>query len=185
MLNLQLILFLIFGALAVAGGINMLRSRSPIYGALSLILVMGALAVLYLLLGAEFIAFVQILVYAGAIMVLFVFVIMLLNAQPLPPHERARFARRLGLPAIFILLGILAAAFALRYSRARLAAGSPMFHVRSIGQALFHQGLLPFEATSVLFLVGIAGAVLLAARPETQSSGTDTPAVKAADRSGL
>ena len=162
-------LFFIFGAIAVAGAVNLLVQRTPIFSALSLVAVMGALAVLYLLLGAEFIAFVQILVYAGAIMVLFVFVIMLLNAQPLPPHERARFARRLGLPAIFIILGILAAAFALRYPRARLAAGVPMFHVHDIGQALFHQGLLPFEATSVLFLVGIAGAVLLAARPETPS----------------
>ena len=72
-------LFFIFGAIAVAGAINLLVQRTPIFSALSLVAVMGALAVLYLLLGAEFIAFVQVLVYAGAIMVLFVFVVMILN----------------------------------------------------------------------------------------------------------
>src|SRR5438445_10549624 len=77
---LHLVLFLVFGGICVAGAINLLAQRHPIDSALSLIVVMGSLAVLYLLLGAEFVAAIQIIVYAGAVMVLFVFVIMLLNA---------------------------------------------------------------------------------------------------------
>ena len=76
----HLIIFLFFGALCVAGAVNLLVQRHPINNALSLVVVMGSLAVEYLLLGAEFVAAVQVIVYAGAIMVLFVFVIMLLNA---------------------------------------------------------------------------------------------------------
>ena len=77
---MHLALFLIFGGICVAGALNLLIQRHPINSALSLIVVMAALAVLYLLLGAEFVAAIQVIVYAGAIMVLFVFVIMLLNA---------------------------------------------------------------------------------------------------------
>ena len=79
-MSFHLILFLAFGAVCVAGAVNLLTQRHPINSALSLIAVMGALAGEYLLLGAEFVAAVQVIVYAGAIMVLFVFVIMLLNA---------------------------------------------------------------------------------------------------------
>ncbi|MGH9486951.1 MAG: NADH-quinone oxidoreductase subunit J family protein, partial [Terriglobales bacterium] len=84
---MQLTLFFIFAGLAVAGAINLLIQRHPIYSALSLVTVMFALAVEYLILGAEFIAFIQIIVYAGAIMVLFLFVVMLLNA----PHEETEY----------------------------------------------------------------------------------------------
>ncbi len=77
---MHLALFLIFGAICVAGAINLLVQSHPINSALSLVVVMASLAVEYLLLGAEFVAAVQVIVYAGAIMVLFVFVIMLLNA---------------------------------------------------------------------------------------------------------
>ena len=80
MLSIHLVLFLAFGAVAVAGAVNLLVQRHPINGALSLIAVMAALAGEYLLLGAEFVAAIQVIVYAGAIMVLFVFTIMLLNA---------------------------------------------------------------------------------------------------------
>ena len=86
----HLIIFLVFGALCVAGAVNLLVQRHPINGALSLVVVMGSLAVEYLLLGAEFVAAVQVIVYAGAIMVLFVFVIMLLNAGE---EERTKGSR--------------------------------------------------------------------------------------------
>ena len=94
---LHLILFFIFAALCVGGAINLLAQKHPINSALSLIVVMGSLALIYLLLGAEFVAAVQVIVYAGAVMVLFVFVIMLLNAgeeertaarQPRRDHAR-------------------------------------------------------------------------------------------------
>ena len=75
------VLFIIFGLICVAGAVNLLMQRHPINSALSLVVVMASLALIYLLLGAEFVAAIQVIVYAGAIMVLFVFVIMLLNAD--------------------------------------------------------------------------------------------------------
>ena len=97
---LHLILFFIFAAVCVAGAINLLAQQHPINSALSLIVVMGSLAVIYLLLGAEFVAAVQVIVYAGAVMVLFVFVIMLLNAgaeEQTPARQpRRHHARRAG-----------------------------------------------------------------------------------------
>src|SRR5512135_1126326 len=104
---LHLILFLAFGAVAVAGAVNLLVQRHPINSALSLVAVMAALAGEYLLLGAEFVGAVQVIVYAGAVMVLFVFVIMLLNAGV---EERTKHASRvamvLGVPRLIIGLSL-------------------------------------------------------------------------------
>src|SRR5574341_1483074 len=101
---LHQVLFFIFAAVCVAGALNLLFQRHPINSALSLIVVMGSLAVLYLLLGAEFVAAIQVIVYAGAIMVLFVFVIMLLNAGEEERTNVSRIARYFGLPLGFFLL---------------------------------------------------------------------------------
>lgn len=159
-------LFFIFAGIAVAGAINLLVQRAPIYSALSLVAVMGALAVLYLLLGAEFIAFIQVIVYAGAIMVLFVFVIMLLNAGDAEPTHRSRVAQSIGYPVMVLLVLELAGIFAAAFAGTPLRIGGYLVQVTAIGQALFHEYLLPFEVTSVLFLVGVTGAVVLAARRE-------------------
>src|SRR3974390_3297577 len=102
MLNIHLILFLAFGAVCVAGAVNLLAQRHPINSALSLIPVMAALAGEYLLLGAELRAAVQVIVYAGAIMVLFVFVIMLLNAGVEEETKGSRVAILLGIPGVVI-----------------------------------------------------------------------------------
>src|SRR5512135_787064 len=99
---LHLILFLAFGAIALAGAINLLVQRHPINSALSLVVVMASLAAEYLLLGAEFVAAVQVIVYAGAIMVLFVFVIMLLNAGVEERTKGSRVAIMLGIPGVVI-----------------------------------------------------------------------------------
>src|SRR3970040_985527 len=104
---MYLIFFFIFAAAAVGFALNLLIQRHPIYSALSLIGVMASLASLYLMLGAEFIAAVQVIVYAGAIMVLFVFVIMLLNAGEEERTERSRLVRQIGAPLILMLLSIL------------------------------------------------------------------------------
>jgi NADH-quinone oxidoreductase subunit J len=98
----HLILFLVFGAMCVAGAVNLLVQRHPINGALSLVVVMGSLAVEYLLLGAEFVAAVQVIVYAGAVMVLFVFVIMLLNAGVEERTKGSRVALLFGVPGMLI-----------------------------------------------------------------------------------
>src|ERR1700674_4387009 len=99
---LHLIVFLVFGASCVAGAVNLLVQNHPINSALSLIAVMGSLAVEYLLLGAEFVAVVQVIIYAGAIMVLFVFVIMLLNAGAEEKTKGSRVALILGVPGTML-----------------------------------------------------------------------------------
>src|SRR5215470_7303648 len=105
---LHMVLFLVFGAICVAGAVNLLIQRHPISSALSLIVVMASLAVEYLLLGAEFVAAVQVIIYAGAIMVLFVFVIMLLNAGEEERTKGSRVAMIFGVPGM-LLGGLLVA----------------------------------------------------------------------------
>src|SRR5690348_9374033 len=100
MISVHLVLFLVFGAIAVAGAVNLLVQRHPINSALSLIAVMAALAGEYLLLGAEFVAAVQVIVYAGAIMVLFVFTIMLLNAGEEERTKGSHVALLIGVPGM-------------------------------------------------------------------------------------
>src|SRR5271165_1829843 len=105
---MHLVLFFIFGGLCVAGALNLLFQRHPINSALSLVVVMSSLAVLYLLLGAEFLAVAQVIVYSGAIMVLFTFVVMLLNAGREERTLGSRTARMVGFPATVVLLAVLA-----------------------------------------------------------------------------
>jgi NADH-quinone oxidoreductase subunit J len=105
---MHLILFIVFAVLCLAGAINLLLQSHPINGALSLIVVMTSLAVLYLLLGAEFLAAAQIIVYAGAIMVLFTFVVMLLNAGREERTMGSRTWRAVGFPAVVAVLAVIA-----------------------------------------------------------------------------
>src|ERR671936_309066 len=100
---LHLVLFFVFAAICVAGAINLVAQRHPINSALSLIAVMASLAAEYLLLGAEFVAAIQVIIYAGAIMVLFVFVIMLLNAGVEERTRGSRVATIFGFPAMLAL----------------------------------------------------------------------------------
>src|ERR1700674_4328522 len=109
-MNAPLIIFFVLAAMAVIGAISLIIQRHPIHSALSLIVVMIALAGLYLLMGAEFVAAVQIIVYGGAIMVLFVFVIMLLNAGVEERTNFSKLAGWAGLPLAVALTGLLAAA---------------------------------------------------------------------------
>src|ERR1700683_5338369 len=111
-MNVPLIVFFALAAIAILGAISLILQRHPIHSALSLIVVMVALAGLYLLMGAEFVAAVQIIVYGGAIMVLFVFVIMLLNAGVEERTNASKLAGVAGIPLAFGLLGFLAAAIA-------------------------------------------------------------------------
>ncbi len=105
---MHLILFIIFAGLCLAGALNLLLQKHPINSALSLVVVMTSLAVLYLLLGAEFLAAAQIIVYAGAIMVLFTFVIMLLNAGREERTLGSRAAIAVGFPAVAVILAVIA-----------------------------------------------------------------------------
>ncbi len=163
---LHLVLFLVFGAICVAGAINLLAQSHPISSALSLVVVMASLAVEYLLLGAEFVAAVQVIVYAGAVMVLFVFVIMLLNAGEEERTKGSKVALVLGVPGV--LAGGLLVAWVLiqRTGTQEVALGALPGFPKTIGTLLFHEFLLPFEVTSILVLIAIMGAVVLASRPE-------------------
>ncbi len=161
---MDVILFLIFAIVAVVCAINVVVQTHPISSAVSLIGVMGSLAILYLLLGAEFIAAAQVIVYAGAVMVLFVFVIMLLNAGAEVRRGRSLMVQLLGIPLLISFLGLVAWFVERIYPpTARVqfggfTGGTP----RAIGQALFTTYLLPFEVTSILILIAILGAIVLA-----------------------
>jgi NADH-quinone oxidoreductase subunit J len=156
------VLFYICAAVTVVSALGVVLQRTPVYSALWLIVVLCALAVVYLLLGAEFIAMLQIIVYAGAIMVLFVLVIMLLNAgREQSTLTGSRMARWLGVPLLTaFLLGVLFVVWR-QFPRAPAPApisSSPV----AIGHLLFRSYVLPFEVTSILILVAILGAVVLA-----------------------
>jgi len=162
---MDLFFFLVFALIAVVCGINVVLQRHPIASALSLIGVMGSIAVLYLLLGAEFIAMAQIIVYAGAVMVLFVFVIMLLNAGVEEQTKGSRVAILFGVPGM-LLGSLLIAWVVLKHSgTGDVAVGALPGAPNVIGQLLFHEFLLPFEVTSILILIAIMGAVVLASKP--------------------
>lgn len=159
------ILFFFFAAVAVICAMNLVVQRHPIASALSLIGVMCSLAVLYLLLGAEFLAVAQIVVYAGAVMVLFIFVIMLLNAGTEKSVGKSWFAQIAGLPLLlafvslmgFVIRGFLPELRAVEFGS--WAGGTAL----EIGRSLFEGDyILPFEVTSVLVLIAILGAVVLA-----------------------
>jgi len=160
---MDVILFLIFALIAVVCAINVVVQTHPVSSALSLVGVMGSLAVLYLLLGAEFIAAAQVIVYAGAIMVLFVFVIMLLNAGAESKKGRSYTVQLVGVPLLISFFAIAAYAVQSMYGKEAVSfggfrGGSP----KDIGEALFTTYLLPFEVTSILILIAIVGAVVLA-----------------------
>ena len=157
---MHLLLFLLFAGLCLAGAVNLLLQRHPISSALSLIVVMTSLAVLYLQLEAEFLAAAQIIVYAGAIMVLFTFVVMLLNAGREERTLGSRAAAMVGFPAVATLLAVIATVV-LR-SSGSVNPQSPITSTRELSTVLFTRLLLPFEVTSVLILIAILGAVALA-----------------------
>ena len=156
-------LFYIFAVLAILAALSVVLQRTPVYSALSLIVVLCSLAVVYLLLGAEFLAVIQVIIYAGAIMVLFVLVIMLLNARQETPSDRSRLARWLGAPLLLVFLGELLFAVWERFPTATTrAAALPDAGPRAVGALLFRSYVLPFEVTSILILVAVLGAVVLA-----------------------
>ena len=168
---MQIALFIIFGLLAVAGALNLLFQRHPINSALSLVVVMMSLAVLYWSLGAEFLAAAQVIVYAGAIMVLFVFVVMLLNAGEEDRTHGSKIAYIAGIPgaaAIFCLLSFVFLSERKHFGNTQLGGylSNAVSNITEISHILFTSLLLPFEVTSILILVAILGAVVLARKEQ-------------------
>ena len=160
-----LIIFLVLAAVAVLGAVSLILQRHPIHSALSLIVVMVALAGLYLLMGAEFVAAVQIIVYGGAIMVLFVFVIMLLNAGEEERTNFSKLATYAGLPLAVAIAGLIAAA--IHRSSVSFPAAGPngaLTSTKALSILLLREFVYPIELTSFLVLVAILGAIVLAQR---------------------
>src|ERR687895_851182 len=161
------LLFILFGAMAIGCGLAVVAQRNPLYSAISLIGVFISLACLYVMLAAPFIAAVQVIVYAGAIMVLVVFVIMLLNVEE-ETHQRPRL--KWLVPTAIALAAILIAEvafilFSVQGSRITpVSSGATVGLTHSIGTQLFTRYLLPFEITSILLLMAIVGAMTLARR---------------------
>jgi NADH-quinone oxidoreductase subunit J len=164
-------LFYLFGAVAVIASLLVIAQRNPMYSVLLLITSFGALSGLYVLLDAPFVAVTQIIVYAGAIMVLFLFVVMLLNA----PHEDTEHDEKihpLRRPGPMRFGAVLAAALVVELLWALTRAGGDagafpegaVISVREIGKSLFTEYAFPFEVTSILILVAMVGAVILAKR---------------------
>jgi NADH-quinone oxidoreductase subunit J len=165
-MSIDLILFLVLALVAVTAAIGMLASQNAVYSALFLVINFATVAVFYLLLGAPFIAMVQITVYAGAIMVLFLFVIMLLGAEKLAPGKALPYQKPMAISlavvlvveAVYLLLvrNPLAATIA-QPTEATNSVGA----LQDLGSMLFNQYLLPFEVTSILLLVAMVGAIVL------------------------
>jgi NADH-quinone oxidoreductase subunit J len=163
----DLILFLALAVVAIASAALMLFSRNAVYAALFLIINFSAGGIIYLTLGAPFIALVQISVYAGAIMVLFLFVIMLLGTDKLPVSQAARWQIPLAAGLGVVLLAEVAYMIVFRSpvgasGQAMPALPANFGNPADIGMMLFNSYLLPFEITSVLLLVAVIGAIVLA-----------------------
>jgi NADH-quinone oxidoreductase subunit J len=165
-MTLDLAFFLLLSLTAIATALGMLLSRNAIYSALFLVLNFTTVAVFYLLLGAPFIAMAQVTVYAGAIMVLFLFVIMLLGAENLPKAEVLPWQTPL---AVGLAVALAVEATFIFFTRARPVGevAPPAVTVNTsatlveLGTALFRDYLLPFEVTSILLLVAMVGAIVL------------------------
>ena len=185
---MDLILFYVFGAIAVLASLLVIGQRHPMYSVLLLIVSFGALAALYILLEAPFVAVIQIIIYAGAIMVLFLFVVMLLNAHredealavPVPMFgSSGGGARWIG--ALLSVLLVLELGWALTRIQPTLfdTPSSDVSSVREIGRRLFTDYAFAFEATSLLILVAMVGAVVIAGkRSDPPRPRTSDPAIE-------
>jgi NADH-quinone oxidoreductase subunit J len=165
---MEVLLFTVASALAMAGGVGVIAARQPVHSALALLLVLGSLAVLYLTLAAQFVAALQVVLYAGAIVVLFLFVIMLVHARS-PERERPPRAGTLGVVAATLGALLLAAISiaVLGDVGATVAATPPLGFgtTEAVGRELFTRFLLPLQMVAILLLIGIVASVVLGKAP--------------------
>ena len=173
-MTMDVIAFFVFAAIAIIASVIVIGQGNPMYSVMSLIGSFGALAGLYVLLDAPFTAVTQIIIYAGAIMVLFLFVVMLLNVpreEPLPPATLTKVMGPTGVRIGAVLSLLFMAEIIWALSRVGIASFGPdqaesVSSVRNIGRALFTDHAFAFEATSVLILVAMVGAVVLARKEQ-------------------
>lgn len=177
-MELQTILFWLLSLLGIAGGIGLVINRNPVYSALSLILNFFCIAGLYLTLQAEFLAIIQILVYAGAIMVLFLFVIMLLNLQDEPKRPRFELSRI----AAYVLAGGFVAELLVIFRRMGehvpdpqvLASPYEYGTAEAVGREMMTSYLFPFEMISVVLIASLIGAIVIAKKFNYDTDGSDS-----------
>jgi NADH-quinone oxidoreductase subunit J len=166
-MNSELIVFIVLSLVAVSSALGMITSRNAVYSALFLVLNFVTVAVFYLLLGAPFIAMSQITVYAGAIMVLFLFVIMLLGAENITSANALPWQRPLAI-TLAVILAVESTYLVFARSTSDAVISSPgavlnsMDSLRVMAMTLFNDFLLPFEVTSILLLVAMVGAIVIA-----------------------
>jgi len=166
---MELIVFFILAVLAVGSALAMVAARNMVYGVMWMVANFGVVAILFLLLNATFLAAIQVVVYAGAIMVLFLFVVMLLGPTQIPTIETIPMQRTLAV--LFVLLLLLGLGSVLATNSLSGQPGNVSLEVLQnvgnpvlVGQLLFSKYLFPFELTSILLLIAMIGAVVLAKR---------------------
>ncbi len=179
-MSIQVLFFFALAVVAVVSALAMVFSRNAVYAVMFMVANFSVVALLYVLLGAPFLAAVQILVYAGAIMVLFLFVVMLMGGEPAPLWEHIPGQRPLALVFGLLLAGGLIAA--VNVERLTGVPGVMTQEVlerlgqpTALAQVLFDRYLLPFEITSVLLLIGMIGAVVLAKREKRELAASQAP----------
>jgi len=161
----ELVLFVIFAAAALFGAVTMVWARNPVYSAMGLMLSMFSVAVFYVSNGAHFIAAVQVIIYAGAVMTLFLFVIMLIGVDKAETRTENLPLQR---PAALVLMalfgaGVVVAGRSAWVTGRTVAPGTPIDgSIEQVGGELFNNWLLPFEITALLLIVAAAGAIALA-----------------------
>jgi NADH-quinone oxidoreductase subunit J len=169
----SVVYFYVCAILAVAGALVTVVAPNPIRGAMGLLMMILSIAGLFLALHAQFLAAIQLIVYAGAIVVLFLFVIMLLGPSAQPPHDRrGRFARTVG-GGLFALLAIGSMSLVMRGAEATrlIDVGTDFGSIDQMGRVLFSYGLVPFELSSALLMIAVIGAVAVARGRDIQKPG--------------
>jgi len=169
-MSIDLLLFFVLATVAVGAALGMLFSRNAVYSALFLILNFATVAIFFLLLGAPFIAMAQVTVYAGAIMVLFLFVIMLLGAEQVQGRHRSGWQRPVAVLLTFVLL--IESGYLIFVRSDLVSSVAPVASnyasPQAIGELLFSDYLLPFEITSVLLLAAMVGVIVLTKEEKKQ-----------------
>lgn len=163
----ELVIFIILGTFAVATAIAVVLSKNPVYAILFLVMNFFVLALFFLLLSAQFVAFLQVLIYAGAIMVLFLFVVMLLNLTGGIEAMQDKLPAQKWLALLFAVLALVEAGIVVMtttFPRVSTPIPQGFGNVEQIGKLLFTKYLFPFEATSVLLVIAMVGSIVLARR---------------------
>ena len=179
--RVDIAVFAVSAAVILAGAVGVVWSRNPVHSALSLVMTLFGVAVLFVAQNAHFLAAVQVIVYAGAIVVLFLFVIMLLGVDQ---EERVEAESLRGQRPAAMALGVVGLMEVLFLARGQWATGAtatagaasgPGANVEKLARSIFTRYLLAFEVTSVLLVIAVVGAVVLARRPPRQDNEGSTP----------